>query len=99
LNKTQISNNSKDLKKSMDHDWKVLNVGIFNIHLTTEDGQNNSAQKNRTGSRLNDTGGVLPAVRTPPLSSHQNSNNYQVVQRPRSGSTIGHKRALTPNQG
>jgi hypothetical protein len=54
----------------MDQDWKVLNVGIFNIHLTTDDGYNNSAQKNKTGSRLNDTGGVLPAIRTPPLSSN-----------------------------
>jgi hypothetical protein len=70
MNKTQISNNSKDLKKSMDQDWKVLNVGIFNSHLTTDDGYNNSAQKNKTGSRLNDTGGVLPAIRTPPLSSN-----------------------------
>ena len=73
MNKTQVSNNSKDLKKSMDNDWKVLNVGIFNIHLTTDEGHNNSTHK-KTASRLNDTGGVLPAVRTPPLSSNHTSN-------------------------
>lgn len=56
LNKTVVSNNnSKDLRKSADNDWKVLNVGIFNIHMTTEDGHNNSAHK-KTGSRLNETG-------------------------------------------
>jgi len=55
------------MRKSADNDWKVLNVGIFNINLTTDDVHNHSG--NKKGSRLNETGG-LPVVRTPPLSSN-----------------------------
>ena len=59
------------MRKSADNDWKVLNVGIFNINLTTDDVHNHSG--NKKGSRLNETGG-LPVVRTPPLSSNLASN-------------------------